>query len=85
MGTHMKTTIELPDDLLRKAKALAATRGTTLRAIIEQGIRTTLNEEQRDEPYQLPDKSIDGKGLQQGFQQGDWAEIRKAAYSGRGG
>ena len=30
----MKTTIELPDALLRAAKAMAVRRGTTLRAII---------------------------------------------------
>lgn len=85
MGCHMKTTIEIPNDLMKKAKALAAKRGTTLRSIIERGIRTTLNEERRSVQYQLPDRSVDGKGLQAGFQHGDWADIRDAAYTGRGG
>lgn len=34
----MKTTIELPDDLLRAAKAVAGRRGTTLKAIITHAL-----------------------------------------------
>lgn len=36
---YMKTTIELPDDLLIEAKSLAARRKTTLKAIIESALR----------------------------------------------
>ncbi len=39
----MKTTIELPDELLRRAKATAATRGISLKRLfseaLEQGLR----------------------------------------------
>lgn len=35
----MKTTIELPDDLLIEAKMLAARRKTTLKAIVESALR----------------------------------------------
>ncbi len=35
----MKTTIELPDELLIEAKAVAARRRTTLKAMIENGLR----------------------------------------------
>ncbi len=38
----MKTTLELPDDLLIEAKAIAALRRTTLRAIIEAALRREL-------------------------------------------
>lgn len=41
----MKTTIELPDDLLIEAKKRAAEERTTLRAIIEQGLRVRLGDE----------------------------------------
>ena len=34
----MKTTIELPEDLLRAAKAIAVRRGTTLKAIITHAL-----------------------------------------------
>ncbi len=42
MGKHMKTTIDLPDDLLIAAKKRAAETRTTLRAIFERGLRREL-------------------------------------------
>jgi len=38
----MKTTVDLPDDLLIAAKKLAAERRTTLRSLIERGLRREL-------------------------------------------
>lgn len=38
----MKTTIELPDDLLVEAKIVASRRRTTLKAIIEHALRREL-------------------------------------------
>ena len=35
----MKTTLELPDDLLTEAKTVAARRRTTLKALIEHALR----------------------------------------------
>lgn len=35
----MKTTLDLPDDLLIEAKSLAARRKTTLRAVVESALR----------------------------------------------
>lgn len=40
----MKTTIELPDPIARKAKVAAAKRGTTLRALMIQGLEHVLKE-----------------------------------------
>lgn len=37
--TRMKTTLDLPDDLLTEAKTLAARRRTTLKAIVESALR----------------------------------------------
>jgi len=42
MGTHMKTTIELPDDLLLEAKQKALETRTTLRVILERALRREL-------------------------------------------
>ena len=50
MGTHMKTTIEISDDLLRRARQLADERGLTLRALVEEGLRLSL--QARSEPAQ---------------------------------
>lgn len=40
----MKTTLELPDDLLIKAKAIALKRRTTLRAVVEHALRREIGE-----------------------------------------
>ena len=42
MVNHMKTTIDLPDELLIAAKKRAAETRTTLRAIFERGLRREL-------------------------------------------
>jgi hypothetical protein len=42
MVNHMKTTIDLPDELLIAAKKKAAETRTTLRAIFERGLRREL-------------------------------------------
>jgi len=40
----MKTTIELPDEVVRRAKIAAAERRTTLRALVLQGLEQVLVE-----------------------------------------
>ena len=43
----MKTTFDLPDDLFVAAKERAARERTTLRAIVEKGLRTELGPPRR--------------------------------------
>ena len=38
----MKTTVEVPDDLYRQAKAAAALRGRKLKDLMEEGLRLVL-------------------------------------------
>ena len=50
----MKTTIELPDELLLEAKSVAARRRTTLKAMMEHALRREINGTQTpppDAPY----------------------------------
>jgi hypothetical protein len=47
----MKTTIEVPDDLYRRAKAEAALRGRKLKDLVEEGLRLVL-ESSRKTPQQ---------------------------------
>lgn len=42
MFRHMRTTVRLDDALLDRARQEAARRGTTLTALIEQGLRLVL-------------------------------------------
>jgi len=39
-----RTTVRLPEDLIRRAKRKAAAEGRTLTALIEDGVRRVLNE-----------------------------------------
>jgi hypothetical protein len=40
----MRTTVRLPEDLLRRAKRKAAAEGRTLTALIEDGLRAVVDE-----------------------------------------
>lgn len=51
----MKTTIDLPDALYRKAKIRAAERGTTLRALLTESLEAQLLEPQAPDP-ELPQR-----------------------------
>lgn len=76
----MKTTVDIADDLARKARELARKRDTTLRAILEEGIRKVLEADRCSERYALPDCSVRGNGLQPEFRERSWAAIHEAAY-----
>jgi hypothetical protein len=41
----MKTTVELPDDLFRRAKAAAASRGMSLKELLSQAVEERLRRE----------------------------------------
>jgi hypothetical protein len=43
-----RTTVRLPDDLLRRAKRKAAAEGRTLTALIEEGLRHVVAEKRKD-------------------------------------
>lgn len=45
MVNHMKTTLEIPDDLYREIKALAALSGRTVKDLITELLRNKLEEE----------------------------------------
>jgi hypothetical protein len=80
----MKTTIELPDGLLAEARRLAKREGTTLKALIEQGLRRTLDDRKARRPFTLQDASVDGQGLAPDLAEAGWDALRDLAYTGRG-
>ena len=81
----MKTTVEIPDSLLEEAKRLAGREGTTVRALIEEGLRRTLADRKRATKFRLRKATFKGTGIQVGFAGASWDRIRDAAYEGRGG
>jgi hypothetical protein len=81
----MKTTVEIADDLADAARDLARRRGTTLRTVIEEGIRLALREQHGQRRFQLRDASVSGSGLSREFAGQNPASALDAAYEGRGG
>jgi hypothetical protein len=80
----MKTTVELPDSLVHEAQQVARTERTTLKALLEQGLRTVLAQRaQAGSQFRLRDASVDGEGLSPEFRSASWEQIREAAYSDR--
>ena len=84
MVTHMKTTVEISDALLETARKVAAREGTTLRELIEAGLRLTLAERKKPGEFKLRKASFRGKGLQPGVRGAGWDRLREIAYEGRG-
>ncbi len=79
----MKTTIDIADPILAEAKALAVREKTTLRALIEEGLRMVLRGKGATVRYKPRDARFRGSGLTPGFEaRGGWSKLREAAYPG---
>jgi len=61
----MKTTIELSDELFKSAKAHARQHHSTLRALIEEGLRRVLNDSRANAKpaSKLKDASVLGQAM----------------------
>ena len=82
----MKTTLEISDPLLREARKVAARDRTTLRALVEQGLRRVVAEKQRRQPaFRLRKASFKGRGLRPELRDAEWSQLRELAYGDRGG
>ncbi len=83
--TRMKTTVEIPDEIFHEAKSLAARQRTTLRSLIEEGLRWVLSQRRRGDAFVLRDAAVDGRGVRDEIDEGNWEEMRDRIYRGRGG
>jgi hypothetical protein len=82
MGT-MKTTLDLSDELLKRAKRLARRTGRPLRAVVEEGLRLALSESDSPKPYVLPDLSVGRAGDPNPLASMSWQDLRDEIYGGR--
>ena len=82
MATRMKTTIDIADPLFERARVVADREGTTLRALVEEGLRSVLEARRQPRRFKLRDASYKGpcKGLTPEFAAGGWERIRRAIY-----
>ena len=85
MVNHMKTTIQIPDSLLKEARKLANEENTTLKALMEEGLRRIVSERKKRGRFKLRKATFSGKGLQSHLAGAPWDQIRDLSYEGRGG
>jgi len=81
-----RTTVRLPDDLVRRAKRKAAAEGRSLTALIEDGLRRVLNERAPvGKPKRaLPPVSTATGGLMPGIDLNETAALQEMDDLGRG-
>ena len=80
MASHMKTTVHIPDALLKEAQTLAVRDKTTLKELVSEGLRKVVAERQTRQPFKLKDGTVGGKGLSEEFRDAGFAEILAASY-----
>ncbi len=84
MVTHMKTTVEISDTLLRAVKKRAREQSTTLRCCIETALKSFLDEGSPKRPHKMRDRTFrNGKGVQPGIDLSNWDQLRDLAYESR--
>lgn len=76
----MKTTIDISDPILEQAKAVAAREGTTVKSLVELGLRHVLAERETPVSFHLRDASFGGDGLRSELRAASWDRIRDLAY-----
>lgn len=79
MGAHIKTTIEIADNLLDRVKDRARKEGITLRSLIEESLAATLDQPRPQ--IKVEPVTFGGQGLTREFEDASWDKIRDAIYS----
>ena len=76
----MKTTLDLHDELLVRAKRHARDTGSTLRAVVEDGLRQVLHAASSPRTYVLPDLRAGDAGAGDPLEQYAWPDLRELIY-----
>lgn len=80
----MKTTLDIQDELLKRAKRHARRTGRPLRAVVEEGLRQTLSRETRPTRFRLQDHSVGERGATDPLESYSWQDLREIIYGGPG-
>ena len=78
----MKTTLDLSDELLARAKRHAKKTGQPLRALVEEGLRLAL-EARPPHRYTLPDRSVGRASDPDPLESLSWQDLREEIYGSR--
>ena len=76
----MKTTLDIRDELLARAKRHALATGRPLRAVVEEGLRQVLAAPRVRRPYRLPDLSTGNAGGADPLEAYSWQDLRAMIY-----
>jgi Bacterial antitoxin of type II TA system, VapB len=76
MVSNMKTTIDIADDLLARAKRQAEREKRTLKEIVEEALRRQLASTGGPRGFKYRPHIVKGKGLQPGIAEGNWDQVR---------
>lgn len=76
----MKTTVDIQDALLDRAKRHAKRVRLPLRAIVEEGLRRVLSERTAQSHYALPDASVGEPGAGDPLEDLSWQDLREEIY-----
>ena len=80
---HMKTTLDIHDELLLRAKRRAKQTGRPLRALVEDGLRQVLSAKTERRPYRLPDLSVGNPDDSDPLESYSWQDLRELIYDDR--
>ena len=76
----MKTTLDIEDELLARAKQFAKESGKPLRAIVEDGLRATLAAEEQTVSYELSDCGFGDTNGDDPLELLSWQDLRDEIY-----
>jgi hypothetical protein len=76
----MKTTLEIKDELLMRAKKLAKRSGRPLRAVVEEGLRLALAQQHEAPGYRLEDLSVGDPDKPDPLESLSWQDLREEIY-----
>ncbi|MBM4337986.1 MAG: DUF2191 domain-containing protein [Deltaproteobacteria bacterium] len=81
----MKTSIQIPNSLFEEARKLAHRERTTLKALVEEGLRRIISDRKKRNGFRLRKATFKGNGIQPHLADASWDRIRELGYEGRGG
>jgi hypothetical protein len=77
MVIWMKTTVDIAETMLKEAKLIAAREGTTLKALVEEGLRHVLEEREKQKTgFRLRDGRYGSGGGVEGIDINDWMSMK---------
>ncbi len=80
----VKTTLNIGDELLRRAKLHARATGRPLRAVVEDGLRLVLSASSPGPRFELPDLRVGDPQAADPLETYSWPELQELIYGDPG-